>query len=265
MPPDTALDTAMVQDSAPIDSSQADSQADTMADSGPDAPGPDATADSAIDTAVADTGVDASLCPAGPVGSTECPYTSLVDAADAPPGIHWFEFPAATFRGLVDDSDGGGWLLVASADDSASGSLVPSTGPVLRQSHSILSPSLVAALPDIGVVRIDSSAGSNTVASVTSSDPFVLDQLRAYQSLHPRAAEDGTLRWSGPEAWRMTSTCANAPQEDIGDFIFVACGAPGLGLHWRPVQEGTHAEAMNSWTWSTGTRDRLNLWVRAGT
>ena len=215
-----------------------------------------------------DGGSDAGPCPAGATGSALCPFTTLVQLMGVPSGTYDFAMGGRTFQALVDDSEGGGWLLIASANHETTGraSLVRSmTGPVTRQSHTIFAPEVVSALPDAREVRIDSSPGSAVVASAQSDDAYVLGQLRGYLSLHASSngGEAGTVRWRG-DAGRMGSTCRNTAPESLDRLIFQTCGAGGDNLHWGPNPErlGDSPDALNRWVYRSGSRDRLNLWVR---
>jgi hypothetical protein len=158
-------------------------------------------------------------------------------------------------------------MLIASADDATTGRvrlMQTTTGPVTRQSHDIFAPEIVAALPDAGEVRIDSTPGSPIVASVRSDDAYVLGQFRSYRSLHAVPAEAGSVRWRGADTPRMTSTCNNVEPEPLDRLIFQTCGAGGNNLHWcpDPMGLGDSPDALNRWVYRSGPRDRLNLWVR---
>lgn len=218
------------------------------------------------DAALGDSGTDAGPCPDGSTGSDPCPFTSLAQIAGVEDGDYAFEIGGVSFRARVDGEGGGGWMLVASADETTSGRRAltrTASGPVTRQSHSIFGPEIFAAL-DAREVRIDSSAGSPVVASVRSSDSYVLDQLRAYLTLHAVAPEAGSVRWRGDDADRMTSTCRNVAPESLDLLIYQTCGASGNNLHWgpNPAGLGDSPNRLNAWVYRSATRDRLNLWVR---
>jgi len=237
----------------------------------PDAPRVDARREDDArlepDSARGDAGSDAGPCPDGPTGTGVCPFTTLAQLVGVAAGTYEFAMAGRTFQGVVDDGGGGGWLLVASADETTRGPVGLSrttTGPVTRQSHDIFAPGVVAALPDARELRIDSSPGSAVVASVQSTDTYVLDQFRSYRSLHAVPAEGGAIRWRGADARRMTSTCPNTPPEALDRLIFQTCGAAGANLHWCPnsASLGGSPDRLNSWVYLSSMRDRLNLWVR---
>lgn len=215
-----------------------------------------------------DGGSDAGPCPAGATGSAQCPFTTLAQLMGVASGTYDFAMGGRTFRALVDDGAGGGWMLIASANHETTGrvSLARTTmGPVTRQSHTIFAPEVVLAWPDAREVRIDSAPGSAVIASVESDDAYVLGQLRGYLSLHAsvNGGEAGADRWRG-DAGRMTSTCRNTAPESLDRLIFQTCGAGGENLHWGPNPErlGDAPDALNRWVYRSGVRDRLNLWVR---
>ena len=219
------------------------------------------------DSARADAGSDSGPCPAGPTGGAMCPFTTLAQLMGVEGGIYDFSIGELSFRAVVDDGEGGGWMLIASADDATRGRMglmQTTTGPVTRQSHDIFAPEVVAALPDVREVRIDSTPGSPIVASVLSDDTYVLGQLRSYRSLHAVGAEAGSVRWRGADTPRMTSTCNNVEPEPLDRLIFQTCGAGGENLHWgpEPMGLGDSPDALNRWVYRSGPRDRLNLWVR---
>ncbi len=215
-----------------------------------------------------DAGSDAGPCPDGATGSATCPFTTLAQLLDVASGTYSFAMGGRTFQALVEENELGGWMLIASANHETTGrvSLVRSmTGPVTRQSHTIFAPEVVAVLPDAREVRIDSSPGSNVIASVQSNDAYVLGQFRGYLSLHASVdlGEAGTVRWRG-DADRMRSTCRNTAPESLDRLIFQTCGARGDNLHWgpNPTRLGDSPDSLNRWVYDTGPRDRLNLWVR---
>ena len=215
-----------------------------------------------------DGGSDAGPCPDGATGTAVCPFTMLAQLRGVASGTYDFAMAGRTFRALVDDSEGGGWMLIASANHETTGraSLVRMmTGPVTRQSHTIFAPEVVSALPDAREVRVDSSPGSAVIASAQSDDAYVLGQFRGYLSLHASAdmGEAGAVRWHG-DAARLTSTCRNTAPESLDRLIFQTCGAGGENLHWGPNPErlGDSPDSLNRWVYRSGSRDRLNLWVR---
>lgn len=239
---------------APADSAALDAPREGDAQMEPDSDRPDA-------------GSDAGPCPDGPTGSGACPFTTLGQLMGVEGGTYDFSMADLAFRAVVDDGDGGGWMLIASADDATRGRvrlMQTMTGPVTRQSHDIFAPEIVAALADAREVRIDSTPGSPILASVRSDDAYVLGQLRDYRSLHAVAAEAGSVRWRGADTPRMTSTCNNVAPESLDRLIFQTCGAGGENLHWGPdpMGLGDNADALNRWVYRSGPRDRLNLWVR---
>ena len=249
-------------DTSAIDTGASDTSVDAVpsdtgsADTGPADTGP-------ADTGPADTGFDAGPCPGGETGSVACPFTSLGAISAVATGDYHFLFGSESFETRVDAAEGGGWMLVASADETvtSSGALTRTrTGPLTLQSHGILAPEIIDAIPDPGEVRINSSTGSVIVTSAFSRDSYVLGQLRNYQSLH-RSVEDGEpgdLRWTGDTS-RVSTTCGGSAPASLDGFIFQACGT--ASLHWAPRNSNNR---WNRWHWGDGdsARDKLNLWVR---
>ena len=213
-----------VDEDAPVDARRAlDTALEVDAWSEADSARPDAFV--AIDAwREPDAGSDAGPCPDGATGSGVCPFTTLAQLMGVASGTYNFAMGGRTFQALVDDSGGGGWMLIASANHETTGRVSlqrTTTGPVTRQAHTIFAPEVVAALPDAREVRIDSSPGSSVIATVQSDDAYVLGQFRGYLSLHASVdlGEAGMARWRGA-AGRMGSTCRNTAPESLDRLIF---------------------------------------------
>ncbi|MBL4657154.1 MAG: hypothetical protein JKX73_04080, partial [Flavobacteriales bacterium] len=189
----------------------------------------------------------------GQNGTFGNPFVTLSQASLVPSnGIYYFNIGGTPFSTYVEA--GNGWILIASGEASTTESFYPTTTALSLQSDLIL-PSSIYASAQITDVRINSTSGPGIPFDVQSSNPTVLSNLQSNLTL---TVGTNNTDWTGTGTARLNRVCIGNTGT-LATHIYHACGN-FTGLHWQIGQFTAHEKII----YNNGTKNDLNLWIRAG-
>jgi hypothetical protein len=165
-------------------------------------------------------------------------------------GIYYFNIGGTAFSTYVEA--GNGWVLIASGSASTTEGAYTRTTSLTLQSDKIL-PASVYASSDIKKVRINATAGPNIPFDVETGDAQTLANLMSDATLSLNS--DGSA-WTGTGTSHMNKLYGCTSLDSLSIRIYHGCNN-GNGLHWLMPGD------IEKVSYSSGTENDLNLWVRA--